>query len=754
MKAKIGTLVAMFFLMANTADTAVAEDCPLFSEPLENSAQVTANGGAINGSVSFIAAVNGNGACFGAGESIRYSDSIFNAATGSMSLWFKKSGTDVSGGIVQIGRLGHPASLGVFFNSTDILYVEIRNDMGRLYQIYETSSISDSEYVHMVVTWNSQTDGILLKLFLNGEFKQNMLVSGTLTPSSETLDFGSTGFYGSAMGCIDEFAFFDRPLPDSEIYAEYVVSANRQNTQQGTRPVSTGPVQIVDGSLLVHGKPFLVKGVGYQPTPIGLYPNSSIYTDACILDRDIPLIRAIGANTVRLWATLPTNEILLDKLYNGGISPIYAILSFWVDPGLDYSDPVVKDSLESDFRDFVNNFKGHPAVLAWAIGNEVNLAHSWPASMPPIGPASEWYALANDLAAAAHEEEGSAYHPTMIINGGLQLLGDTRHESDDVSLDHVDLWGINAYFGNDNHCFFDYYQKLSSKPLIITEFGVDAYDNHAGTVDEQAQADWDVLQWQMIAAKSLGGTVMAYSDEWWKDVEGGPALHDPGGYYSGTGNDGFSNEEYYGLVSVADMGGACDAVSPRLAYTALKEQWLNTMYVTLSKGYNLISHATVPPPNRNTARQWLALIGDENEITAIERYNTATGTMERAGYHNDVDFPIQPKQAYVLHMKTPKTIRLEGDSRCVDLGLTDGLNLVGYPHPVADTTCFGWLEAMGSANVGSIQRFKGETGKFETCGYCDNGVSDNALCGIDFIIDAVTGYQIYVKNSFRFGCQD
>ncbi len=570
--AGLATLAAMYVLGV-VASTAAAENCPLFSEALESAAEVTSNGGTINGSVSFSSAVNGNGACFGSGDSISYSNSIFNAGAGSISFWFKKSGTDASGGLAQIGNLGQPNSLGVMYNSTSTLYVELHSDSASA-QTSVPNAVSDLSFAHIVVSWQTRSDGVHVKVFRNGEFKKYMYVSGSFAPAGGGMDIGRTDWYPSALGCTDEFAFFDWPLLDSEVYAEYVVSGDRQSPQQSTRPVSTGPVKIIDGSLQVHGRPFVIRGVGYQPTPIGSWSDPAVYTNACILDRDIPLIRAMNANTVRLWATLPVDETLLDRLFNGGVDPIYAILSFWIDPGLDLSDSGVRATLESDFRSFVARFKNHSATLAWAIGNELNLAYG--------GSASDWYSLANDLAAAAHAEEGSAYHPTLIVNGGLEQLGDTLHGSDDVSLDDVDLWGVNAYFGDNDHCYFDYYERLSSKPVVITEFGVDAYDNGVSAEDQQAQADWDVLQWRVIEAKTLGGTVMAYSDEWWKC--GNPAAHDTCGFVRDAMNDRFSNEEYWGVMSISDTGGLCNDVTPRLVYAALQNEWLVPGVPTFSHG--------------------------------------------------------------------------------------------------------------------------------------------------------------------------
>jgi hypothetical protein len=116
----------------------------------------------------------------------------------------------------------------------------------------------------------------------------------------------------------------------------------------------------------------------------------------------------------------------------------------------------------------------------------------------------------------------------------------------------------------------------------MTEFGVDAYDNDVPAVDEQAQADWGVLQWRIIEAKTLGGTVMEYSDEWWK--AGNPASHDTGGFVRDAMNDRFSNEEYWGVVFIGDSGGSCNDVAPRLVYAALRSEWFTPDVPALTRG--------------------------------------------------------------------------------------------------------------------------------------------------------------------------
>ena len=313
----------------------------------------------------------------------------------------------------------------------------------------------------------------------------------------------------------------------------------------------------------MDGRPFQVKGVGYAPTPIGYWGYSS-YTDPAIISRDVPVLKGMHVNTVRTWSQ-PPNSMLLDALYYNGGAPIYMIVGFWVPiSGINYGDPNTITYYSNQFRSLVNQFKDHPGVLGWGIGNEVNLSVSGP-------DLADWYVLANLLAQTAYEAEGPAYHPCIIVNGGMLGLGNVECYSDDISLNYVDVWGQNTYFGWDAHCVFDYYGRLSAKPLVFTEFGIDAWNNEMGTEYPDVQAAWEVRQWRQIRAACLGGTVMAYSDEWWK--AGDPNNHDFGGYATSAHPDDYSNEEWWGVVSVQTSGGGPDIVHRRQAYYALGQEF-------------------------------------------------------------------------------------------------------------------------------------------------------------------------------------
>lgn len=333
------------------------------------------------------------------------------------------------------------------------------------------------------------------------------------------------------------------------------------------KPLSTGPVQVRGRQLLVHGQPFQIRGVGYAPTPIGHRVDEvAIYSDPAIYGRDLPLLRALGANTIRTWGPV-TSHGLLQAAYNGGDQPIYVIMGFWVEPSAPLADPATRQGILDRFRAYVTEYKDEPGVLMWGVGNEVNQGYA--------GPKADWYRLLNDLGKVAYEVEGAAWHPVATANWEMFHLGQAAQGADDASVPYLDVWGVTAYRGRTFTDLFGVYAPLTQKPLWIAEYGLDAWDADSKREDPARQADVVGALWDAIAAQSalcVGGTLMAYADEWWK--AGQPAVHNPGGYFNFALPDHYSDEEWYGLMAVSpDPGGGPDLMHPRPAYDALRTRW-------------------------------------------------------------------------------------------------------------------------------------------------------------------------------------
>jgi len=203
----------------------------------------------------------------------------------------------------------------------------------------------------------------------------------------------------------------------------------------------------------------------------------------------------------------------------------------------------------------------------WGVGNEVNLGYR--------GAKRDWYSLLNDLGRAAYEVEGAGYHPVATANWEIVDLGEPLAGAGDADLPYLDVWGLTAYRGRDFGDLFATYAARSRRPLWIAEFGVDAWDHQGGREDAATQADYDGALWDAIAAHrdvAIGGTVMAYMDEWWKS--GHAQVQTPGGFPNPFFPDGWMDEAYFGVVAVSrDPAGGADRVQPRAAYHALADRW-------------------------------------------------------------------------------------------------------------------------------------------------------------------------------------
>lgn len=175
-------------------------------------------------------------------------------------------------------------------------------------------------------------------------------------------------------------------------------------------------------------------------------------------------------------------------------------------------------------------------------------------------------------------------HPVAICNGDLLFLNIIGEECKDI-----DILGLNMYRGVS---FTDAFEKVKNdygKPILITEFGSDAFNELANEEDQQAQANFLLNNWREIyenaaglgkAGNCLGGFTFQFSDGWWKfkqtsnlDVHDSNASWSNGGYYNdykkGENN---MNEEWFGICAKGSTNEAGHyQLFPRAAYYALKE---------------------------------------------------------------------------------------------------------------------------------------------------------------------------------------
>jgi len=200
-------------------------------------------------------------------------------------------------------------------------------------------------------------------------------------------------------------------------------------------------LQQTDGnySLTVNGEPFYVKGAGCE------FGN-------------IQALAKHGANSFRTWRTdngQQTGQEVLDKAQEYGLLVCMGLEIARERHGFDYND---SDAIRKQFeyvKGEVLKYKDHPALLAWGIGNELNLHSSNPAV---------WDAV-NDISLMIHEIDPN--HPTTTM-----LVGLTKDLGDELAKRGSDLDFLSFQFYADIVNLPKYLKQANYKgAYLVTEWG-------------------------------------------------------------------------------------------------------------------------------------------------------------------------------------------------------------------------------------------------------------------------------------------
>ena len=364
--------------------------------------------------------------------------------------------------------------------------------------------------------------------------------------------------------------------------------------------------------LNVNGNDFFINGMNWDYYPIGTNYSYSIWQESdelikSALDHEMPLLKNMGVNTIRQYTGIPAKWIkYIYETYG-----IYTVLNHtfgrygltikgtWM-PNTDYSSPLVKELLLKEVREMINQYKNTPGLLMFLLGNENNYGLFWRGAETENIPmesrkstkdAYYLYKLFNDAAKEIKSIDQS--HPVAICNGDLLFLDILTKECTDV-----DILGVNCYRGISFTDAFERVKKECGKPMMLTEFGADAFNALSNQEDQEDQAKYLVGNWKEIYANAagmgksgicLGGFTFQFSDGWWKtgqttdlDVHNTNASWSNGGYlYDYKAGENNMNEEWFGICAKGPTNerGIYD-LYPRAAYYALKEAHMFNPYAT------------------------------------------------------------------------------------------------------------------------------------------------------------------------------
>jgi GT2 family glycosyltransferase len=216
------------------------------------------------------------------------------------------------------------------------------------------------------------------------------------------------------------------------------------------------------------------------------------FTDSELVRRDFACMAAHGINAVRTYTTPP--RWLLDTALEHDLRVLVGLP--WEQHVAFLDDRRLARSIEARVRAGVEACAGHPAVLAYAVGNEIPAAIArWHGRRPIERFIERLYG-----AAKSEDPDGIVTYVNYPSTEYLQLP-------------FLDAVAFNVYLESQER-LESYLARLQNvagaRPLLMTELGLDSRRNG---VDAQAA----VLHWQVRSAYAAGcaaAFVYAWTDEW------------------------------------------------------------------------------------------------------------------------------------------------------------------------------------------------------------------------------------------------
>jgi cellulose synthase/poly-beta-1,6-N-acetylglucosamine synthase-like glycosyltransferase len=270
-----------------------------------------------------------------------------------------------------------------------------------------------------------------------------------------------------------------RPDPENEL-------AFHPSEPSFCRPTAAGKF------LANSGKKLWIRGVTYgtfRPRP-----NGDLYPDHAAAESDLSRIAANGLNAIRTYTVPP--RWLLDAAFKYKLRIMVGLP--WEQLVAFVEDKAIARRIEERIRAGVRTCAGHPAILCYAIGNEI------PA------PIVRWHGrraierYLERLFHAAKEEDPDGL-VTYVNYPTTEYL----------DLPFLDFACFNVYLESQDRlkAYLARLQNLAGdRPLLLGEVGLDSRRN--GEVNQAQVLDWQIRT--AFAAGCAGTFVFGWTDEWYR----------------------------------------------------------------------------------------------------------------------------------------------------------------------------------------------------------------------------------------------
>ena len=224
----------------------------------------------------------------------------------------------------------------------------------------------------------------------------------------------------------------------------FLATAGLAGPAKSETPIRVEVRKTAEGYVLMRGgEPYVVKGAGMGRD-------------------DIERFAGHGGNSIRTWSTAndyQDTRALLDEAHAHGVTVALGLSMQAERHGFDYDDADAVAAQLKTIREEVLEYRDHPAVLFWLVGNELNHSYTNPAV---------WDAV-NQVAETIHELDPN--HPVTTPISGFKpdVIAEIQARAPAVDFISFQLYGS----------LFGLPQRIAGigfdEPFMVTEWGTIGY---------------------------------------------------------------------------------------------------------------------------------------------------------------------------------------------------------------------------------------------------------------------------------------
>jgi len=297
------------------------------------------------------------------------------------------------------------------------------------------------------------------------------------------------------------------------------------------QPLWGGEVHFKQGRFEVGEQVIRLRAVSYAPVS-GSSPGAADVL-ACLYARDLPLIRATGANTVRTLELVPTDpdtwRILLET------NNLYWLADFPLDPYYNPSRPLAAERTRilSDFASYAARWRGEKRLIGYVIGDQL-VDNYWTKF---AGGVEDFFELLKDISALLRSQEPEA--PPLVAVSSRDPEKITKLP------EGANFWIWNAGPRRSIDAELSAFKAAPAPPVVVERFVVSNPVIEGGAADAPGGLAGEMSEQAAVPGAIYG----AFLDD--------PRLPGPFGIFE---------------VSAGEVPGL-DSLTPREAFFNLAAQW-------------------------------------------------------------------------------------------------------------------------------------------------------------------------------------